>query len=158
MSTCSQGSVPTTSLCETAGIKNHSPVFTDVVTRLFKSWHCTSPGGINRDAPFVVVTTHAQLLQRLNDFNTDGANARIHAVCIVERTRRTNNLLLTFMEDQKVSINHTKVGIDTQTTDEHHGSVMIEPVEVIAIVKVAITRCDMAHRFRCLVDWEVVEI
>ncbi|CAB4819701.1 unannotated protein [freshwater metagenome] len=62
------------------------------------------------------------------------------------------------MEDQEIRINHTKVGIDTQTTYEHYGSVVIETVEVIAIVKVAIARCDMAHRFRCLMDWEVVEI
>ena len=62
------------------------------------------------------------------------------------------------MENQQIRINDPEVWIDAQTTHEHHGSVVIETVEVIAIIKITIARCDMAHRLRCLVDREVVEI
>ena len=128
------------------------------MARFFKGWHCTRPRGINGDTPLVVITTHAQLLQRLNHFNTDRTNTRIHAVGIVECARCTDNLLLTFMEDQKISINDTEVWIHAQTTHEHHCSVVIETVEVITIIEITIARCDMAHRLRCLVDREVVKI
>ena len=62
------------------------------------------------------------------------------------------------MENQQIRINDPEVWIDAQTTHEHHGSVVIETVEVIAIIEITIARCDMAHRLRCLVDREVVEI
>ena len=101
----SQGSIPTTSLRQATSIKNHSPIFANVMSWLFESGHSAGPCCIKGDAPFVISTTHTQFLEWLNHFNTERSDPRVHPISSIKRTRRPYHTMLALMEHQKISVN-----------------------------------------------------
>jgi hypothetical protein len=153
-----EGAVPAAGLRQATGVEDDTAVFTDVVTRLLERRHGAGPGGVDGDAPLVVDATNAQLLQRFDDLDADGAHAGVHAIGRVESSGRAHHTVLSLVEDQQVRVDDSEVRVHTKSAHEHHRAVVIETVEVVAVVEVAITGGGVTHGLAGLVDRKVVEV
>ncbi|MGD0865515.1 MAG: hypothetical protein ABSA49_08165, partial [Rhizomicrobium sp.] len=86
---------------------------------------------------FVIIDPQAQLPERLDYFDGDGTDLRVHSFG-AEQARRVQIVLHAILDDGERRIHHIQMRIDAERGCEEHLAVHRVAVEEIAVVEIAV--------------------